>query len=157
MNDLILEYKKAKRALEKAKSTLQEVTHVSIANEIIADLDYSIRWMKTGKQPDVYSRATEAKSAYSRRVLLNSQLFPCLDIEPSVQRAISDSRKRAVMQVIQHLTERQLTCYLLHTAHMRSMQEIADELGIAKSTVQEHLEKAEKKIMKIADDMSLDA
>gem|GEM_PF-2816373 len=157
MIDLILEYKKAKKSMERDKSKMEDPLKVEIANQIIADMDYAIRWMKTGEQPDAYSRAVESKSAYSRRALLNLEVFPCLDITPTADRTISESRKRAVMQVIQHLTERQLTCYLLHTAHMRSMQEIADELGIAKSTVQEHLDKAEKKIKNIAANIQLEA
>ncbi|MEY9976574.1 sigma factor-like helix-turn-helix DNA-binding protein [Lysinibacillus sp. RC79] len=157
MIDLILQYKKAKKSMERDKSKMDDPLKVEIANQIIADMDYSIRWMKTGEQPDVYSKAVETKSAYSRRALLDLEIFPCLDIAPTTHRTISESRKRAVMQVIQHLTERQLTCYLLHTAHMRSMQEIAEELGIAKSTVQEHLDKAEKKIKNIAVNIQLEA
>lgn len=143
--------------MERDKAKMDDPLKIEIANQIIADMDYAIRWMKTGEQPDAYSRAVESKSAYSRRALLDLEIFPCLDITPTADRVISDSRKRAVMQVIQHLTERQLTCFLLHTAHMRSMQEIADELGIAKSTVQEHLDNAEKKIKKIAVNIQLEA
>ena len=157
MIDLILQYKKAKKSMERDKVKMEDPMKVEIANQIIADMDYSIRWMRTGEQPDVYSKAVESKSAYSRRALLDLEIFPCLDITPTAQRDISDSRKRAVMQVIQHLTERQLTCFLLHTAHMRSMQEIAEELGIAKSTVQEHMDNAEKKIKNIAVNIQLEA
>ncbi|UED81940.1 helix-turn-helix domain-containing protein [Lysinibacillus sp. CD3-6] len=157
MIDLILQYKKAKKSMERDKAKMDDPLKIEIANQIIADMDYAIRWMKTGEQPDAYSRAVESKSAYSRRALLDLEIFPCLDITPTADRIISDNRKRAVMQVIQHLTERQLTCFLLHTAHMRSMQEIADELGIAKSTVQEHLDNAEKKIKNIAVNIQLEA
>lgn len=157
MIDLILEYKKAKKSMERDKAKMDDPLKIEIANQIISDMDYAIRWMKTGEQPDAYSRAVESKSAYSRRALLDLELFPCLDITPTADRIITDNRKRAVMQVIQHLTERQLTCFLLHTAHMRSMQEIADELGIAKSTVQEHLDNAEKKIKNIAVNIQLEA
>ncbi|MGE7839592.1 sigma factor-like helix-turn-helix DNA-binding protein [Lysinibacillus sp. NPDC093712] len=143
--------------MERDKAKMDGPLKIEIANQIIADMDYAIRWMKTGEQPDAYSRAVESKSAYSRRALLDLEIFPCLDITPTADRIISDNRKRAVMQVIQHLTERQLTCFLLHTAHMRSMQEIADELGIAKSTVQEHLDNAEKKIKNIAVNIQLEA
>lgn len=143
--------------MERDKAKMDDPLKIEIANQIIADMDYAIRWMKTGEQPDAYSRAVESKSAYSRRALLDLEIFPCLDITPTADRIISDNRKRAVMQVIQHLTERQLTCFLLHTAHMRSMQEIADELGIAKSTVQEHLDNAEKKIKNIAVNIQLEA
>ncbi|MFJ7647728.1 sigma factor-like helix-turn-helix DNA-binding protein [Lysinibacillus sp. NPDC097279] len=142
--------------MERDKAKMDDPLKIEIANQIIADMDYAIRWMKTGEQPDAYSRAVESKSAYSRRALLDLEIFPCLDITPTADRIISDNRKRAVMQVIQHLTERQLTCFLLHTAHMRSMQEIADELGIAKSTVQEHLDNAEKKIKNIAVNIQLE-
>lgn len=143
--------------MERDKAKMDDPIKIEIANQIITDMDYSIRWMKTGEQPDVYSKAVETKSAYTRRVLLDMNMFPCLDFTPKQNRELSDSRKRAVMHVIQNLTERQLVCYLLKNAHMRSLQEIAEELNLAKSTVQEHLDNAEKKIKKISENIILEA
>lgn len=126
------------------KSNITDPNELKIVNEMIADMDYAIDWMRRGERPNFTGRAIKQKNAYTRRSLINMDLFPSLEVEPS--REISNERKKAVMQILMSLTERQMNCFLLHTAHLRSMQEIADELGIKKRTVQEHIDTARMKI-----------
>ena len=128
-------------------------TEARIKNEMISDMEYAITWMRSGQQPNAYSNAPRTKSAYDRRTLLKNHQFPSLDIVPEVK--LTEAKKVAVMNVIRVLTERQLTCFLLHTAHMRTMQEIADELGLKKGTVQDHIEKAKEKISKVAENIEV--
>lgn len=144
MIDLIMEYKRGKKALERMKSNITDPNELKIVNEMIADMDYAIDWMRLGERPNFTGRAIKQKNAYARRSLINMDLFPSLQVEPTKE--ISNERKKAVMQILMTLTERQMNCFLLHTAHLRSMQEIADELGIKKRTVQEHIDIARSKI-----------
>jgi len=142
--DLITEYKRGKKALERMKPNITDPNELKIVNEMIADMDYAIDWMRRGERPNFTGRGVKQKNAYARRSLINMDLFPSLEVEPSKE--ISNERKNAVMQILMTLTERQLNCFLLHTAHLRSMQEIAEELGIKKRTVQEHIDIARMKI-----------
>ncbi|MGE7092548.1 sigma factor-like helix-turn-helix DNA-binding protein [Lysinibacillus sp. NPDC048646] len=151
MIDLILEYKRGKKELTKLK--FDDEQKQKLVNEMIADMDFAIEWMRIGKRPNFQSKAIEQKSAYERRQLINMDLFPCLEIVP--ERTISEYRKKAVMQVLMALSERQMNCFLLHTAHMRSMDEIAFELGIKKATVQKHIELARLKIDEIAKSIAI--
>ncbi|MGE7129173.1 sigma factor-like helix-turn-helix DNA-binding protein [Lysinibacillus xylanilyticus] len=146
--DLIMEYKRGKKALERMKPNITDPNELKIVNEMIADMDYAIDWMRKGERPNFTGRGIKQKNAYARRSLINMDLFPSLEVEPSKE--ISNERKKAVMQILMTLTERQMNCFLLHTAHLRSMQEIADELGIKKRTVQEHIETARLKITELA-------
>ncbi|MFE3573938.1 sigma factor-like helix-turn-helix DNA-binding protein [Lysinibacillus sp. NPDC059133] len=147
MIDLITEYKRGKKALERMKPNITDPNELKIVNEMIADMDYAIDWMRSGERPNFTGRGIKQKNAYARRSLINMDLFPSLEVEPSKE--INNERKKAVMQILMMLTERQMNCFLLHTAHLRSMQEIADELGIKKRTVQEHIETARLKITEL--------
>ncbi len=142
-----MEYKRGKKALERMKPNITDPNELKILNEMIADMDYAIDWMRRGDRPNLTGRAIKQKNAYARRSLINMDLFPSLQVEPSKE--ISNERKKAVMKILMALTERQMNCFLLHTAHCRSLQEIADELGIKKRTVQEHIETARAKIKEL--------
>ena len=50
------------------------------------------------------------------------------------------------MNILLCLSHRERQCYLLHMAEGWSLQEIADELKISKSTVQKYVERAKNKI-----------
>lgn len=151
MQELILEYKQSLKLLKTAQP-IDEMEE-KVINEMISDIQFAIDWMKQGKRPNHYSKSIETKTAYSRRTLLDMDLFPCMEILPEVE--LSQAKKIAVMKVLRVLTERQLTCFLLHAAHMRSMQEIANELNLKKTTVQEHIETARKKIKEIAKEIAV--
>lgn len=133
------------------KSKINDPNEMKIVNEMIADMEYAIDWMRHGERPNYTGRSIKTKNAYARRSLINMELFPSLEVEPSKE--ISNERKKAVMQILMTLTERQLNCFLLHTAHLRSMQEIADELGIKKRTVQEHIDTARVKIAEMTNNV----
>lgn len=49
-------------------------------------------------------------------------------------------------EMLQVLTEREKQCYLYHYIDRMTFSEIANELGISKSTVQNHIERARDKI-----------
>ena len=146
---LILDYQrtlKHTRALQRKQTVPEQET---VVNGMISDLQYAIEWMKCGEDPERYLDVKADQSYYHRRVLLDMDKFPCLDIEPTHSRPLADKKKIIIQHVLSELTERQLTCYLLNAAHMRSYQEIAEELGIKKSTVQDHIELAREKIKRV--------
>ncbi|MGN7478072.1 sigma factor-like helix-turn-helix DNA-binding protein [Solibacillus silvestris] len=56
--------------------------------------------------------------------------------------------------MLAELTEKQLTCYLLHVAHTRTFEQIAEELGVKVSTVQTHIERAREKVAAAAKELN---
>lgn len=148
MFDLIVQYKNAKKKAGQIKIDPSNpyIEEEPVIAGMVSDLDYAIEWMRTGKQPNAVTRGVTTKSAYARRILLNTNIFPCLDLEVEDEKPLSDYKKRIVRLVLGELTERQLTCFLLHVAHMRTHQEIAEELHLKATTVQNHIERAREKI-----------
>lgn len=155
MNDLILEYKKGKKALERMKENTVDQEEVKIINSMIYDMEFAIKWMKLGYRPQYRSKGAESIGAYERSLLLNMDVFPTPDdeAEDAIELKVSEERRKAVKYILATLTEKQLSCFLLHYVHQMSMQQIADEMGVRKVTVQHHIESARKKIKKVLKQM----
>lgn len=148
VDKLIIEYEEGRKDLYELKnrlgvSELDKLDRTQI-NSMINDMAYSIEWMKRGRRPGNL-RGVDKRSAYQRRVLLDMDLFPSWDIEPE-QRKLTEKEKKVVYEVLLLLSHRERQCYLLHMAQGWTMQEIADELKITKSSVQKYVERAKKKI-----------
>lgn len=152
---MIAEAQERLQALE--EEIADKVETKRIVAEMLSDLNYGIEWMRSGKQPNTLSRVIDHKSAYDRRMLLNMDLFPCLDVVCNADKVLSDDKKRLVTYVLSHLTERQLTCFLLHTAHMLSIRDVAKELDIEPATVHEHIRLAKSKIETIAKNIDVNS
>ena len=145
---LIHEYEDGRKELRKMKnrlgdSELDRLDKTQI-NSMIDDMSYAIDWMKTGRRPGNL-RGIDKRSAYQRRVLLDMDLFPSWDLEPK-RKELTEEQKNAIVNILLCLSHRERQCYLLHMAEGWSLQEIADELNISKSTVQKYLERAKNKI-----------
>lgn len=151
MLDLVVEYQQTLRKTRKLAEKQTDAEHISAVNGMIYDLQYALEWMKTGSDPNEQFEGKADQSFYHRRVLLDMDRFPCLDLEPTHSKTLEDNKKIAIQRVLAELTEKQLTCFLLHAAHMRSFQEIADELGVKKATVQGHIEAAREHIKRVVE------
>lgn len=149
MIDLIVQYRNAKRKINNINIDPYNmyVDEARVVGEMMSDINYALEWMRTGNQPNVKLQGTATKSIYTKRLLLNTNLFPCLDLETHEQeQQLSDHKKKVIRFILSELSDRQLTCFLLHVAHMRTYAEIGEELGIKASTVQNHIERAREKI-----------
>jgi positive control factor len=145
---LILEYEEGRKSLKKMKdnlgdSELDRLDKTQI-NNMINDMSFAIEWMKIGRRPGNL-RGIEKRSAYQRRVLIDMDLLPSLDIEPK-QKPLSEEKKKLLFNLLLDLSHRERHCYLLHMANGWTLSEIARELKIGKSTVQKYIERAKKKI-----------
>ena len=152
MNDwvdkLIIEYEDGRKGLNDMKeqlgdSELDKLDKTQL-NGMINDMSYSIEWMKKGRRPGNL-RGIDKRSAYQRRILLDMELFPSIDIQPK-PRELTEVEKKAIINILVDLSHRERQCYLMHFANGWSLQEIANELNISKSTVQKYLERSKNKI-----------
>ena len=153
VDSLTEQYEQGRRGLNHMKNelgdSLEDMQDKRQINSMINDMSFSIDWMKKGRRPGNL-RGIDRRSAYQRRVLMDMDLFPSLDIEPE-QRTLSESEKSAIREILIDLSHRERQCYLLHMAQGWSMQEIAEELNIKKSSVQKFIERAKNKIkMKVS-------
>jgi positive control factor len=148
VDKLINEYEEGRKELRRMKnklgnSELDRLDKTQI-NSMINDMTYAIDWMKIGKRPGNL-RGIEKRSAYQRRVLLDMDLFPSWDLEPK-RKELTEEQKKLIVNILLCLSHRERQCYLLHMAEGWSLQEIADELKLSKSTVQKYVERAKNKI-----------
>jgi len=145
---LINEYEQGRKVLvdmgnELSDSEIDRLDKTKI-NSMVRDMSFVIDWLKVGRQPGTL-RGIDRRSAYQRRVLMDMDLFPSLEIEPEHQE-ISNKDKKAVIDILVDLSVRERQCYVLHNAYEMSMADIADELGISKSAVQTFLARANRKV-----------
>lgn len=145
---LVSEYSEGKEELEEMRelltdSELDQLDKTQI-NGMIRDMVFGINWMKIGREPDSL-RGIDRRSVYQRRVLMDMDLFPSLEIVPEPEE-LSNEDKRAIVEILVKLSVRERQCFVLHNAYRMSMSDIADELGVSKGTVQSYLKRANKKI-----------
>lgn len=148
---LLIEYEEGRKALYKMKEELnpdsvEDQEDKKLINSMINDMSFSIEWLKKGRRPGNL-RGIDRRSAYQRRVLIDMDLLPSLDIQPE-ERTLSKSEREAIIDILIDLSHRERQCYLLHMANGWSMQEIAEELNVSKSAVQIYINRAKEKIKK---------
>jgi len=153
-DQLIQEYTEGRQELKRRADQLDRNNPIDMQdlkqfNSMIADMSFSLEWLKTGRQPGTY-RGIDEKSVYQKRSYENIDLIP--DI---VEQIKNDDRKELYMtreekvilaDILASFSEKERVCYLLHVGHKKSMGDIATELGISKSTVQTHINRAKSKV-----------
>ncbi|MBW8350767.1 sigma-70 family RNA polymerase sigma factor [Bacillus sp. IITD106] len=145
---LIIQYEEGRKELGRMKKRLGHTEEDRMdkrqINGMINDMSFAIDWMKTGRRPG-NRRGVDKRSVYQRTVLVDMDLMPSLDIQPE-PRELEREEKQALVNMLIDLSHRERQCYLLHMAQGWSMQEIADELGIKKPSVQKFIERAKNKL-----------
>ena len=150
MNELILEYK---RALKDTKSRYEQLEEADpnrkIFSAMINDLEYVVKWLSTGRQPEA-KRAIDRRSVYQRTVFASPEVLEALandyKIVKESPRIVSDEDKRLIEDVLSALTEKEREIYITVVGHNLSFSKCAALHGIAKGSVQKHIERARKKI-----------
>lgn len=129
------------------KNSEQKDEH-QVVSEMISDLQYSLEYMRIGRKPG-NRRGYDKRSVYQRTVLLDTDLFPSLMIDPDNEKDLTDDQKRNMVDLLWTLSNRERQCYILHHAYMLSQREIAEELNVSRRSVRTWIERATKKIKKI--------
>lgn len=149
---LLYEYKKTLRELRRAYKEADCVytldhqlkTDRSIIASMISDLEFVIQWIETGKNPDS-RRGADKTEVY----LTDPFLLERLEYGPMYQvpvREIGQVDKEKMVDALSILSKREKEIFILAKGEMLSYEAIAELLGIKKSTVQTHMERAERKI-----------
>lgn len=156
-DQLIQEYTDGKRLLRSKADGVdrddpERMEDLKQINSMIDSMTYSLEWMTTGRQPGMY-RGVESRSIYQRRSYENIDLIP--DIEKELREENDINRKQlymtkeekaAMADILVSFSLRERQCYILHTAQGMSMAEIAEELGVSKSSVQMYINRAKDKV-----------
>lgn len=152
MLKMIYEYKKSLRdarkmyaAFNRDDLTLQDEADKKIISSMIRDLEFTIQWLETGRNPDL-RRGADKKGAYT----MNPQTLDRIKVQkPDDEfRDLTEDEKVMIEDALSELTKREREVFMMIRAEGLTYEFTAELLGIKKTTVQNHLERAEKKINK---------
>jgi len=135
---LIRQYSAGVRDLEQYRRSL-DTSNLDAADEartvsgMLSDMRYALDWMRRGRRPGS-RKGAERRDIYRRRELLQSA-------EP-----MTEEERRRLIDCMAVMTERELTCWLLHMAHGLTQNEIAARLKISRASVRMYLDRAKKKV-----------
>jgi len=135
---LIRQYSAGVRDLEQYRRSLDrsnpdEADESRTVAGMLSDMRYSLDWMRRGRRPGS-RKGAEKRDIYRRRELLQSA-------EP-----MTEEERRRLIDCMAVMTERELTCWLLHMAHGLTQNEIADRLKVSRASVRMYLDRAKKKV-----------
>ncbi|MGG0718694.1 sigma factor-like helix-turn-helix DNA-binding protein [Robertmurraya massiliosenegalensis] len=150
---LIQEYSDGKRQLNKLRKKLNPEIPADYEDRknvsgMIEDMDFVIEWLETGRQPGL-RRGVDKRTIYQKRSLESMDIIPDITEQLASNDKplyIPEDQKRVLINILSSFSLRERQCYILHAAQGMSMQEIADEIGLKKRTVQQYIERARKKV-----------
>lgn len=156
MEDLIREYREALRRIRKSKRKYppvekrndEEVYKYRLLEEMERDLEWSLEWMETGRQPG-NRRGVERLAAYQRERPIDPIHFQRYAVQPlygQEEHTLSNEDMRRVEEALSLLSPLEREVYIMSRGKGLSYREIAGLLGVAKGTVQKMIERAEKKM-----------
>lgn len=159
MEDLIREYQKTlkwvrdkkKQYPPRGERTPQEVEDYRILGSMERDLQYVIRWLKTGRQPGTL-RGVERLAAYQREVLFDPLWFLTepfsQPLYSSVEKETPEPIRFRIDNALSTLSPREREVYKLSRGEGFTSKEIGEMLGIHPGAVRKMIQRAEQKIAK---------
>lgn len=138
VEELIDQYTSGIRQLERYRRSLDrmniyEAEEAKIVSSMLSDMRYALDWMRRGRRPGS-RKGVERRDIYRLRELIASA------------RPMTEEDRQQLIDCVAVMTERELMCWLLHMAHGLTQNEIADRLGITRSSVRMYLQRARKKV-----------
>ncbi|WP_276355404.1 sigma factor-like helix-turn-helix DNA-binding protein [Cohnella caldifontis] len=136
------------RTMEQLNRLLALEQERRIVIEMISSCSYVIEWLEKGKMPG-NRRGIERRAGYQREVLMDADRIAVL--RESAGKAGSspscgEETRSQVDRVLRILTERERDCFVLAHGEGFTFAEIADFLGISKSSVGTYMTRASRKI-----------
>jgi len=140
ITELITQYSAGIRHLDRYRRSLDRADpnqddEARTVSGMLSDMRYALDWMRRGRRPGS-RRGAERRDIYRRRELLASA-------EP-----MTDDERRKLLDCVAVMTERELTCWLLHMAHGLTYSQISDRLGVSRASVQRFVERARDKVQR---------
>lgn len=138
--ELIVQYSDGIRHLDSYRRSLNrdnpdEADEARTVSGMLSDMRYALDWMRRGRRPGS-RRGAERRDIYRRRELLASA-------EP-----LTEDERQRLIDCVAVMTERELTCWLLHMAHGLTYSQISDRLGVSRASVQRFVERARDKVQR---------
>lgn len=157
VDELIASYTAHRKTLSEMKrnlnpENLKDANDEKVINGMIRDMSETIEWLETGRDP-VYQKGVHVNSIYHVTTYADMDLIPDIVEQLEEKDDINErhlfmtrDEKIIMSEIINSLSLRERQCYFLHVGHGKSLGEIATEIGVSKSTVQTHINRAKAKI-----------
>lgn len=157
LNQYEIAREELKDMVKKLGADKQDQEDKKVLNSMIDSTSKIIKWLETGRNP-YYEQGIDVNGAYHITHLSNMDILPDITAQLQEEREplyLTTQQKRTIKKVFDTLSNRQRDCFILHEAKGLSMSQVGNELGIAKTTVQNHVENAREKIKKMGDGMNM--
>ncbi|POD46272.1 hypothetical protein BKM15_25870 [Pseudomonas syringae pv. syringae] len=156
MEDLIIQYRQALKEIRRMIPDASEEDK-KLLSSMASDLQYALEWMRTGRRPG-NRRGIERRAAYQRErpfdPLLMQRYFRSTDEEVYEwddhlqEDSVSYWDRLRIEDALSVLSDKEKEAYLMSKGNCLSFSQIAKYLKLSKSTVQDRVERAERKIAK---------
>jgi positive control factor len=173
LNHLILEYKRSLREIRVGKAkkvTFEEELERELSNpycedrqlkaaliiksqderrimtEMESDLQYTIEWLENGRRPDS-KKGADRKNVYVTDPAVLEAL-PVNSPYKALAQKLSLIQEEIIEDALCTLTSRERDVFLMIKVEGLTFEYTAELLGVKKSTIQTHMERAERKINK---------
>lgn len=140
----VLDSKIQREIDKKKKPHPQDLEDKKVIASMISDLEFALEWMRSGRNPDA-RRGIDKKGVYLMDPAV-LDVLPVHNVYKTAAHEITDFDKEIIDDALCTLTEREKDIFLMIKVEGITYEYTAELLGIKKSTVQSHLERAEKKI-----------
>lgn len=147
---MVYEYRRSIRLAKKAYASAPDIKEDpnsierTIISEMLNDMNFALSWIHCGFNP--YHK----RGAYRRSEVqfMDPDLMDAIELESEPQQSheLSDKERLKIDFALSDLTERETDIYVMHHAEMLPLEEIAELLGVKKSTVATTIRRAQKKI-----------
>lgn len=154
MRDLKLAYRQTywqlRRALKRAEAAADPKhphPDIDTLKGMISDVSYAVQWMHTGRRPG-NKRGIERRAAYQREIPVDP-----LQMQSYMSRShagspanITDWQRTQIEDALCRLSPQERECFVMAFGQGFSFSYIANLLCISKGSVQDYVERAQKKI-----------
>ncbi len=147
MEDLIQQYRFTRRRLRALRTLQGDKAERQVLAEMISDCDYILEWLRSGRRPG-NKRGIERRASYQRERPVDPLRMQAYVQQHSAGSPsnITEWQRYQISDALSRLSERERECYVMARGECHSYAEIAELLSISKSSVEEYVGRAERKI-----------
>ncbi|WP_081966003.1 sigma factor-like helix-turn-helix DNA-binding protein [Paenibacillus sp. FSL H7-0357] len=125
-----------------------------IISGMVSDCKYIIEWLTTGRRPG-NRRGIERRAGYEREILLEPLRMQLFTSSDAINRSdsITDDRRSLLDFALEPLSKRERECYMMAHGEGFSHACIAEMLGISAGSVSEYIQRAQRKISPLVNEI----
>lgn len=144
-------YRRSAKMTRALLTRTQDKAERGIIGGMISECEYAAEWLESGRRPGNIrgvERPYQVRSwdpKWLEEYHSSSSRFS-MSREPS--RDLTDDERFRIEEAMHECSPREKQCFILYHAHGMTLEEIAMELHVGKSTVQTYIERASEKIEK---------